>query len=60
MSETKNYPILEQLVLLYLEKNYDKFDSPEELKDLYWEIKNRIRKHKSPNSSTANVSSKEQ
>lgn len=49
MSETKNYPILEQLVLLYLEKNYDKFDSPEELKDLYWEIKNRIRKHKSPN-----------
>ena len=49
MSETKNYPILEQLVLLYLEKNYDKFDSPEELKDLYLEIKNRIRKHKSPN-----------
>lgn len=54
MSETKNYPILEQLVLLYLEKNYDKFDSPEELKDLYWEIKNRIRKHKSPNFPTTN------
>lgn len=49
MSETMIDPTVEQLVLLYLEKNYDKFDSPEELKDLYWEIKARIKKHKSPN-----------
>lgn len=54
MSETTNYPIVEQLALLYLEKNYDKFDSPEELKDLYLEIKARIRKHKSPNFPTNN------
>ena len=58
MSETTNYPIVEQLVLLYLEKNYDKFDSPEELKDLYLEIKNRIRKHKSPNFPTTDYFSK--
>lgn len=54
MSETMIDPTVEQLVLLYLEKNYDKFESPEKLKDLYWEIKDRIRKHKSPNFPTSN------
>lgn len=49
MSETKNEPIVEKLVLLYLEKNFDKFESPEKLKDLYWETTQRIRKHQSPN-----------
>ena len=49
MSETNVDPIVEKLVLLYLEKNFDKFDSPEELKDLYWETTQRIRKHQSPN-----------
>ena len=54
MSETMIDPTVEQLVLLYLEKNYDKFESPEKLKDLYSEIKDRIRKHKSPNFPTTN------
>ena len=58
MSETKNDPIVEKLVLLYLEKNFDKFDSPEKLKDLYWETKERIRKYKSPNFPTTDYFSK--
>lgn len=52
--------LVEKLALLYLEKNFEKFNSPEELKDLYVETHERIRNHKSPNSSAANVSSKEQ
>ena len=51
MSDSSNSSnsIVEKLALLYLEKNFDKFNSPEELKDLYWEIKKRIAKHKTPN-----------
>ena len=60
MSETNVDPIVEKLVLLYLEKNFDKFDSPEELKDLYWETKERIKKHQSKNFPTTNFFPKEQ
>ena len=60
MSETKNEPIVEKLVLLYLDKKSDKFDNPEELKDLYWETKERIKKHQSKNFPTTNVFPKEQ
>ena len=52
--------LVEKLVLLYLEKNFDKFNSPEELKDLYVETHERIRKHQSPNSTTTNFFPKEQ
>ena len=58
MSDSNN-SIVEKLVLLYLEKNFDKFNSPEELKDLYWETKKRITKHKSTNFPTTDYFSKE-
>ena len=41
-------PIIEKLVLLYLEKNFDKFNSPEELKDLYYKTKKELKDYKSP------------
>lgn len=53
-------PIVEKLVLLYLDKKSDKFDNPEELKDLYWETKERIKKHQSKNFPTTNFFPKEQ
>lgn len=40
--------LIDQLVLLYLEKNFDKFNSPEELKDLYYKTKKELKDYKSP------------
>lgn len=40
--------LVDKLVLLYLEKNFDKFNSPEELKDLYYKTEKEIKDYKSP------------
>lgn len=40
--------LIDKLVLLYLEKNFDKFNSPEELKDLYYKTEKEITEYKSP------------
>ena len=40
--------LIDKLVLLYLEKNFDKFNSPEELKDLYYKTEKEIKEYKSP------------